>query len=167
MCALLASLSLSSFASALEIKNQTVIKGWSVIEAKTDRDGHSYQALRCDQPGCNSREASMSLLLWGSKYRNAITPMVGLGSDLPRRFPAQLSVGRKLFAYIQNKKPGPHRLLPKRKSDDAKIVRAMLSALSRDPQAVVHVTSSLGERKISLNGLPEVLAYFDEHCWIN
>ncbi|WP_039161977.1 hypothetical protein [Leisingera sp. ANG-M1] len=167
MCAFLACLSLSSFASALEIKSQTVIKGWSVIEAKTDRDGLSCQALRCDQPDCNSREASVSLLLWGSKYRNAITPMVGLGSDLPRRFPAQLSVGGKAFAFSQNKKPGPHRLLPKRKTDDAKIIRAMLTALSRDPQANAHVTSSLGEQKISLDGLPEVLAYFEEHCWIN
>ncbi|WP_170418438.1 hypothetical protein [Ruegeria atlantica] len=150
---------------ALEIQEQQAISGWDVIKARTDRDGLSCQAVRCDQPNCN-RRSNASLLLWGSENRNAITPQVGLGAGLPKGFTAELEVAGQSFDFIQNKPPGPNRLVPKNESDDAKIVQAISNAAAQNAKSTVSVKSELGSFQIPIKAAPKVLRFFKSRCGI-
>ncbi|RBW62545.1 hypothetical protein DS906_02535 [Ruegeria sp. A3M17] len=150
---------------ALEIQEQQAISGWDVIKAQTNKDGLSCQAVRCDKPNCN-RRSNASLFFWGSQKRNAITPQVGLGEGLPKGFTAELEVSGQTFDFVQDKPPGPHRLVPKNESDDAKIVQAISKAAAQNAKETVSVKSELGTFQIPIKATPKVLRFFRSRCGI-
>lgn len=134
---------------------------------QTDNDGLSCQAERCDRRNCNSASAAVFLKLWGSRERNAVTPIVKLGRDYPMdaTTSAQVADRNIAFSHLEHMEQG--KLVPTREADDALFLEAAISAASASTKSVVLVHSDKGQHTIRLKGLDKVLAYFNERCGIS
>ncbi|WP_152615725.1 hypothetical protein [Leisingera sp. ANG-M1] len=159
-------LAVATPAAALDPKNEVRISGWHVFTAMTEFHGLSCQAHRCDRQNCQDPKTRVLLKLWGSQNRNAVTPVLDFGRSIPDDSSASANISGISFAFSRSKLKGSVKLVPTNASDDKAFIAAVQEAALADRRAKLIVSSPLGSHKIKLQGLPEVLAYFEQYCSI-
>ncbi len=149
-----------SSASALTVQKQKTVSGWSALVGQTKYDGQTCQAMKC-KGGCSSK-SKISLNLWGSKRRRAITPLLGISTNYPRGTKATVMVAGKKFRFHKSRKNRTTKFLPIRASDDAKFIRALLNAQARNL-----VFRARNETvSLSTSGVHNAIKYIDAQCGI-
>ncbi|MEL6806290.1 MAG: hypothetical protein AAFO97_00810 [Pseudomonadota bacterium] len=140
----------------------TVINDWEVSKLETPRDGLSCQALKCTKRPCNADTSQATLRLWGSKRRQAVTPMMGMQRTTSGARRAKLTIANSSFPLEQSQKSRGKLFIAKDAADDIEIIRLMIA----NPKGTVDFSSSKGGVKFPLTGIEDVLAFFQRECSI-
>lgn len=151
-----------STAQSSQTLKERMISGWAVMKVMTPKHGLSCQALKCSTRACDADTATASLRLWGSNYRQAVTPMIGMQAASAGAQNAIISVAGKRFPLVQSRASRGKLFIAQRPSDDALIMK--LAAAT--PKGTITFSSDKGSAVFRLKGIERVLAFFEKECEI-